>query len=60
MNKFKEDPNSIRVTPSMVNDFILKTMEITTATVNIKEFTYGILNGYMERLFDSNGVPIID
>jgi hypothetical protein len=39
----------------MVNDFILKTMEINSATIDLKEFTYGLLTGYMERLFSKEG-----
>jgi hypothetical protein len=39
----------------MTNDFILKSMEINSATVDLKEFTYAILSGYMERLFDPEG-----
>lgn len=43
----------------MVNAFVLKVMEVNTATVNLKEFTYGILCGYMERLFEPSGKPKI-
>ena len=39
----------------MVNDFILKTMEINSATIDLKELTYGLLTGYMERLFSTEG-----
>jgi hypothetical protein len=52
---FKEDKSTIKATPSMVNAFVLKVMEINTATVNLKEFTYGILCGYMERIFEPAG-----
>lgn len=44
----------------MVNDFFLKLMEPNTATLNLKEFTYGLLCGYMERMFDQSGKPIAD
>lgn len=33
----------------MVNDFVLKAMDVNTANLNIKDFTYGILMGMMER-----------
>jgi hypothetical protein len=39
----------------MVNAFVLKVMEVNTATVDLKEFTYGILCGYMERIFEPAG-----
>jgi hypothetical protein len=39
----------------MVNDFFLKSMEINSATIDLKEFTYSILTGYMERLFNPEG-----
>ena len=48
------------VTTSMTNDFILKTMEINSATIDLKEFTYGILAGYMERLFTPEGAVKAD
>ncbi len=38
------------VTTTMVNDFVIKTMEINTAQLDIKDFTYGLLMGMMERL----------
>ena len=34
-------------------------MEPNTATMNLKEFTYGILNGLMERNFKPEGVASI-
>ena len=34
----------------MVNDFILKNIEIVTAALDIRDFTYGILMGMMERV----------
>jgi hypothetical protein len=36
----------------MVNDFVLKSMNIETATVNLKEMTYAFLSGYMERVWN--------
>ena len=30
-------------------------METNTAKVDLKEFTYGILSGYIESMFDDNG-----
>jgi len=32
-------------------------MEIETATVSLKEMTYGILSGYMERTYNVDGEP---
>lgn len=43
------------VTTSMTNDFILKTMEISSATIDLREFSYGMMSGYMERLFAPDG-----
>jgi len=37
------------VTTTMVNDFVLKTMEMNSATLDFKDFYYGILMGLMER-----------
>ena len=39
----------------MTNDFVLKTMEIASATVDLREFSYGMMSGYMERLFNPEG-----
>ena len=33
----------------MVNDFVLKTMEMNSATLDFKDFYHGILMGLMER-----------
>jgi hypothetical protein len=33
----------------MVNDFVLKAMEFNTASLDIKDFTYGVLMGLLER-----------
>ena len=44
----------------MINDFMLKAMEVNTATVNLKEFTYAILNGLSERMFDPIGSITIE
>jgi len=35
----------------MVNQFFMRAMEVTTATINLKEFEYAVMSGYMERLF---------
>ncbi len=42
------------VTNTMVNDFVIKTMETNTAMLDIKDFTYGILMGMMERLIPAD------
>lgn len=39
----------------MTNDFVLKTMEIASATVDLREFSYGMMSGFMERLFSPEG-----
>lgn len=44
----------------MSNDFILKAMEINSATVDLKDFTYAVLTGFMERLFDPEGPSKIE
>lgn len=41
----------------MTNDFVLKSMNIETATINLKEMTYGMLCGYMERSWSEEGSP---
>ena len=41
----------------MVNAFFLNSMEIETATVSLKEMTYGIVCGYMERTYNTDGEP---
>jgi hypothetical protein len=45
----------LSATPAMTNSFFIKAMEVNTATMNIKEFTYAILCGYMERMFLPQG-----
>lgn len=44
------------VRTTMTNDFVIKTMEINTATLDIKDFTYGILMGMMERMVSIDNV----
>ena len=39
----------------MVNDFVLKSMEFNTATLDIKDFTYSILMGLIERNMPDDG-----
>ena len=41
----------------MVNAFVLNSMEVETATVNLKEMTYGIISGFMERTYNIDGEP---
>ena len=41
----------------MINAFVLNAMEVGTATVNLKEMTYGILSGFMERTYNTDGEP---
>ncbi len=40
-----------------VNAFVLIVMEVNTAKVNLNEFTYGLLHGYVEKSYDSKGFP---
>ena len=40
----------------MTNDFVIKAMEINTAKLDIKDFTYGILMGMMERMINVDNV----
>lgn len=35
---------------TMVNDFVLKTMELKTATLDAKDFSFGTLLGMFERV----------
>jgi len=44
------------VRTTMTNDFVIKTMEINTAKLDIKDFTYGILMGMMERMINKDNV----
>ena len=56
---FKKIKNLKTVFPvrtTMTNDFVIKTMEINTATLDIKDFTYGILMGMMERMISVDNV----
>jgi hypothetical protein len=39
----------------MVNDFVLKSMEFNTAALDIKDFTYGLLMGLIERNIPGDG-----
>ncbi len=39
----------------MVNDFVLKSMDEKSATININNFVYVLLCGYMERNFSVTG-----
>jgi len=34
----------------MINDFCLKVMEVTTATLDLRDLKYGLLMGFMERI----------
>jgi hypothetical protein len=38
------------ITTTMTNDFVLKTMEIVTATLDDKDFIHGMLVGMFERI----------
>lgn len=47
----------VKVKPSttMTNDFVLKAMEFNTASLDIKDFTYGVLMGLLERHLPDTG-----
>lgn len=59
-NLNQDETFRIPIKNSLVNDFVLKLMDPQSATVNLKEFQYGILMGLMERFFSVEGVPTID
>ena len=44
----------------MVNDFVLKTMELKSAALDIKDFMYGILMGLLERHIPNAGFEVDD
>lgn len=48
---YPED-RKLEINSAWINDFVLKSMEINTATLNQQDFLYAILVGYMERDFD--------
>jgi len=52
----KNMKTSFPVRTTMTNDFVIKTMEINTAKLDIKDFTYGILMGMMERMVSKDNV----
>lgn len=35
-------------------------MEINSATIDLKDFTYAVLSGFMERLFDPEGGALVE
>lgn len=45
----------VAVDYTVVNDFFLKIYEYKSARININDFLYGLLNGYMERNFSKDG-----
>lgn len=44
----------------MINDFVLKSMEFNTATLDYKDFMYGCLMGMLERNVPGDGFKIDD
>ena len=46
---------SIPVDSTQINDFMLKVMEPNSTTINLNEFVYVILCGFMERNFSAKG-----
>jgi len=50
----------VKPTTTMINDFVLKAMEFNTASLDIKDFTYGVLMGLIERHLPNNGTALDD
>jgi len=48
-----------KTTTTMVNDFILNTMEHESSAVDITDFTYGLLVGMYERVISKTGISEI-
>jgi hypothetical protein len=42
----------------MINDFVLKSMEFNTSTLDFKDFMYGCLLGILERNVSGEGFKI--
>lgn len=51
---------NLKPTTTMVNDFVLKSMEFNTAALDLKDFMYGILMGLMERHIPNEGFEVDD
>jgi hypothetical protein len=45
-----------KITSTMTNGFVLTTMEIATATLDVADFTYGMLVGMFERNIGKHGI----
>ena len=46
------------ITSTMVNDFVLKTMEFNTATLDKHDWEYGVLVGMFERSVTDGGTDL--
>ena len=47
--QFKNVNTEFPITTTMVNDFVLKSMELNTSELDRRDFVYSILMGLMER-----------
>lgn len=50
----------VKPTTTMINDFVLKSMEFNTATLDYKDFMYGCLMGMLERNVPGEGFKFDD
>jgi hypothetical protein len=48
------------VETSWTNDFVLKTMDMKTATLDVNDFRRGVLVGNFERIVKENGIDTTD
>jgi len=49
-----------RTTTTMINDFVLKTMEHISSGLDRRDFTYGLLVGMFERVISDNNMSEIE
>ena len=53
---FKNLKTDFPVKSSMINDFVLKTMDSKTASLDNRDFLYGVLVGMFERVVSNNEI----
>lgn len=58
MSNMKDLPYK-KTTTSMVNDFVLNTMEYKSAGLDLTDFFYGMLTGMYERVISEDGISEI-
>jgi len=49
-----------KTTTTMINDFVLKTMEHVSSGLDRRDFTYGLLVGMFERVIYDNNLSEVD